>query len=221
MHKAMSDVWKSKSKKALDIEKIIKNSVSEYFENSLLPKPEKEIILEELLENAGVVAKALAGHFSQEGVVHTDKWVESQFESLVNKEKIGLTLHGQMDTIVDTEKQVLVFDYKTRESMSENAIKGETKDSDGKYFRQLIFYKMLIQDNHLFKEKQVEPALVFIKPDSKGRCPIIKLPISEEDINRVEGEIKTLLGSVYSGSFLADTCDDKSCKFCGYKKFMG
>ncbi|MEQ1561393.1 MAG: 3'-5' exonuclease, partial [Nitrospira sp.] len=220
MHKAISDVWKSKDRTLSSVTKIIEASVREYLSVSLLPKSEKEIILEELLENAPIVAKAMLPHFSIQGTVHTDRWIESVFETSFDEKKIHLTLHGQMDAIVDTEESVLVFDYKTREKMSENAIKGETKDSDGNYFRQLVFYKKLLQDSNLFNTKKIEPALVFVKPDDSGRCPTITLPVLKEDIDKVQKEIDKLVQSVFSGNFLLENCDDKTCKFCNYKKLL-
>ena len=220
MHKAMSDVWKNKDKTISDITSTIKNSVTEYFETSLLPKSEKEIILEELLGSSPVVASALETHFAIDGVVMTDKWIDTMFSVTADNEKINLTLHGQMDTIVDQDKNVLVFDYKTREAMSENAIKGNTKDSDGNYFRQLVFYKMLLSGNHSYKSKTVEPALVFIKPDDKGRCPTIALPIENGDEDKVKQEIEILVQSVFSGKFISDKCDDPKCQYCSYKSLL-
>ena len=86
--------------------------------------------------------------------------------------------------------------------MSENAIKGETKNSDGNYFRQLVFYKLLLENNPKYRNLKIEPALVFIKPDSKGRCPTIFLPIQKSDIEKVKKEIGSLIESVWSGKFL-------------------
>ncbi|KND48233.1 MAG: DNA helicase II / ATP-dependent DNA helicase PcrA [Parcubacteria bacterium C7867-006] len=219
MHKAISDVWKNKDKTVKDITKTIKNSVTEYFNSSLLPKSEKEIILEELTANAPVVASALQEHFAIDGIVFTDKWIESNFTTDLGELKT-IVLHGQMDTIIDTDKKTFVFDYKTRESMSVNAIKGDTKDSDGNYFRQLVFYKMLLSGNYQYKEKAIEPALVFVKPDDKGRCPTITLPIDYGDEEKVRSEITRLVQSVFSGDFMTETCDDKSCQYCGYKKLI-
>lgn len=217
MHKAISDVWKSENKKASEIAKTLEKSIESYFETSLLPKGDKEVVVEELLASAPVVAKALETHFNTSGKVFTDKWVDTTFES--KYESVLLTLHGQMDSIVDTEKQTLVFDYKTKEGMSVNAIKGETKSDDGNYFRQLIFYKILLQNNHAFKNKQIEPALVFVKPDDKGRCPIINIPIEARDVERVEDEINKLLEGVFTGAFLTEKCDDPDCKWCAMKMF--
>lgn len=211
--------------KAIQI--IIENTVKDYFKKSLLASFEKEIILEELLANAPKVAAALLEHFSQTGNISTESWVESYFKHEYNpsphshdlvKENIEIKLHGKMDAIIQREREILVFDYKTRETMSEKEIRGETKNSDGSYFRQLIFYKMLLEENHKYKGKNVEPALVFIKPDNKGRCPTVKIPIEDSDIERVKGEIVSLIDSIWSGFILTSTCSNPACKFCALKK---
>ncbi len=219
MHKAIAEVWKSSDKSVSGITKTIKEVVKTYFSSSLLPLSEKEIILEELLLSAPIVSTALQEHFNTSGTVSTERWLEKTFESMYKKQPMRLTLHGQMDALLDTKEKIYVFDYKTREAMSVNAIKGETKDSDGNYFRQLVFYKILLDKNSIFTEKEIEPALVFVKPDQKGRCPIITLPITREDIERVEKEIHTLLESVYSGDFLNYYCEDTECKSCLMKRF--
>ncbi len=218
MHKAISEVWNNKDTSVLKITKTIKDSVENYFEESLLPKSEKEIVLEELVQNAPTVAKALEEHFKLKGFVSTDKWLDFVFKD--KNQKVEVKLHGQMDSIVDTENKTFVFDYKTREALSLNAIKGETKDSDGDYFRQLIFYKMLLESSREYKDKVALPALVFVKPDSKGRCPTVAILVSKEDTQRVYLEIETLISSVFSGDFLNKKCEDKDCEYCTYKDFL-
>ncbi len=220
MHKALSEVWQNEDKSVKATTNIIKRVITSFFETSLLPAGDKEVVLEELLTNAPIVAEALKEHFDLEGKIYTEKWIENCLVSNYQNDKLNLKIHGQMDVIIEAKDKILVFDYKTRQSMSLNAIKGETKDSDGNYLRQLIFYKILLQKNSQFIEKEVEPALVFIKPDDKGRCPIITLPISDEDIERVKSEINKLVESVYSGKFLTENCDAKDCEYCGYKKML-
>ena len=83
--------------------------------------------MEELLANAPKVASALVDHFNQTGLVKTENWVETNFEYKYKNENINLELHGKLDALIKQENKILVYDYKTREAMSENAIKGETK----------------------------------------------------------------------------------------------
>jgi DNA helicase II / ATP-dependent DNA helicase PcrA len=232
MHEALANVWRDptrlsgtlplvrggKTKNKLGVEQIIISSVQNYFKHSLLPLHEKEIILDELITNAPKVATALKDHFAQSGNVSVESWVETNFK-FKNKE---IRLHGKLDAMIESENKILVYDYKTREAMSVNAIKGETANSDGNYFRQLVFYKILLESpsTSLRASKMIEPALVFVKPDKAGRCPTISLPIGKDDTDRVKKEISSLLESVWSGAFLASTCSDKTCQYCGYRKLL-
>lgn len=220
MHKALSYVWKEKDRSVKNLEKVIKETVKDYFDSSLLPHFEKEIILEELITSAPVVAVALESYFATKGEVSTETWKETLFETKYKDKKVEFNLHGQLDAVIEMDKKVEVYDYKTREAMSENALKGQTKDSDGNYFRQLIFYKILLENNSLYKDKVIEPALIFVKPDSKARCPTVVLPITQEDSERVNSEIKELVQSVWSGEFMNSTCDDPECVYCEFKDFM-
>jgi DNA helicase-2/ATP-dependent DNA helicase PcrA len=176
-------------------------------------------VLEELISNAPNVAVALKNLFSQKGNVYIENWVEMPFNgNHLRGQKVEVMIHGKLDAVVEQGDKIFVYDYKTREAMSPNAIKGEAYSSDGNYFRQLVFYKILLEGNSRFKNKLIEPALVFVKPDSKGRCPVISLPIGKSDTEKVKSEISSLLESVWSGKFLNQTCDDKTCQYCGYRK---
>ncbi len=235
MHRALSLVWKEKNKTAKTIQSVIENSLKDFFKPSLLPAYEKEAVLDELLENAPIVAASLLDYFNSPGQVSVEKWAVKNFPVQIKDadgkevENVEIELHGRLDAIIETENKTQVFDYKTREAMSENAIRGETQNSDGGYFRQLVFYKMLLENDqsagnigktaiHLSYQKEIETSLIFVKPDSKGRCLTVTLPISDEDIAVVKGQIADLVQSVFSGDFLSATCSDPACKWCATKK---
>lgn len=106
--------------------------------------------------------------------------------------------------------------------MSVNAIKGETKtDSTGNYFRQLVFYKMLVGNDARWRGRNIIPSLVFVSPDDKGRCPTITLPIEQADIKKVQEEIQLLVDSVWSGKIVEGKCDDAKCEWCGMGEIVG
>ncbi len=240
MHAAFDSVWNSKKKTAAEIEAILNEKIAEYFDGSFLPILEKESAKKELLADVPAVAKALESHFNlsrpapdspfdnssissiSNSVVFTESWVESEFIAqgrlAQNGVEIRIPLHGKLDAIVDTGNIVYVFDYKTRQAMSVNAIKGETKsDSSGNYFRQLIFYKMLLSNDPRWRSRQIVPALVFVSPDDKGRCPTVILPIESTDVDRVKKEIQSLIDSVWSGEIARTKCDDMKCEWCGVR----
>ncbi len=215
MHKALSLVWREEDRSAKNIEKTILEVTEEYFKTSLLPKFEKDIVREEIKSYAVDIARELEGYFAFRGQVFVEKWEEKEFVVKFQKEDVAFNLHGQLDAILVDEQQARIFDYKTTEVKSVASIKGETKSSDGNYFRQLVFYKLLLTDSHNYKDREIEPALIFVKPNASGKCPTVVLPILESDVERVRSEVEKLVQSVWSGEFLQNDCGDKDCKYCG------
>ncbi len=215
MHEAISRIWQDEKRSggAARIQEILTESVSECLDTSFLPVNEKEAVKKELFEDAPAVAKALESHFNVKGPIFTERWAKTAFEGTVT-----IPIHGKLDAIVETGDTVNVYDYKTRQAMSVNKIKGETKDSDGAYFRQLVFYKLLLSDDPRFRTRRIEPALVFVKPDDKGRCPTVALPIAPADIEAVKKEIQSVIDSVWSGEIGRAKCQDPACEWCGLKE---
>lgn len=201
------------------IENILIKSVKEYFEKSLLASYEKEAVVDELVKNAPKVALALLEHFRQKGSISTEGWFETYFKVKVKttsskKNDVELRLHGKIDAIVDSGDLAYIYDYKTREAMNEKAIRGESASGGRDYFRQLVYYKILLEENPRFKNRKIFPSLVFVKPDRKERCPTVTLSINEKDIEEVREEISSLIESVWSGEFLDSKCLNPSCKYC-------
>ncbi len=218
MHEAISEVWKLKIKTEETITKTLLENIHTYFTGSLLPVFEKETIVEELMKNGPKVARALLSHFSLPGRASPEIWVDTFYDTKVRDESIQIRLHGKLDMLLEGDEKTCVFDYKTKEGMSENEIKGLTKNSDGGYFRQLIYYKLLLQDKSKYKE--IEPALVFVKPDEKGRCPIVSLSVQNADIERVKGEVQKLIESVWAGNIFSEFCEKEDCEWCRLKRLV-
>jgi DNA helicase-2/ATP-dependent DNA helicase PcrA len=220
MHEAISTAWIKKTKSPEQIEKIITEVITEYIDKSLLSIGDKKALKKELIENVPDVAKALSAHFDTPGAVSTERWVETPFDGIFNGENITIKLHGKLDAIVDEGDSVNVFDYKTRQSMSISAIKGETKNDDGNYFRQLVFYTLLLRGDSWWRTKNISTSLMFVSPDNKGRCPIVTLPINEDDLKKVNTEIQSVIDSVWSGKIAEEYCNDTNCQYCGYRRIL-
>lgn len=216
MHSAITSVWKmpeeDRTKEA--IENAIKTVSAESVGASFLRAFEKDLILIDLAKHTPVVAEYLYPHFHISGESSTESWSERTFDVLHDGKNLPIRLHGKFDTVISTPDQILVFDYKTKKKMSVNEIKGETANSDGGYFRQLIFYRMLIQEQAKREGKKIIPSLVFLTPDDKGRCDTQTLEIEESDIRDVEAHIKNLVEKVWSGDFLNNRCDEEKCEWC-------
>jgi DNA helicase-2/ATP-dependent DNA helicase PcrA len=218
MHEAISKVWMQKDKSVSNIESIVVSTITEYINKSMLSQNDKIALKNELIENAPKVASALELHFATQGIVSTERWFETPFDAKYNDKNFVIPIHGKLDTVIDEGDTISVFDYKTRKGMSVAAIKGDTKSDDGNYFRQLVFYKLLLAGKSEWRTRKINTSLVFISPDDKGRCPIITIPVEKEDITRTNKEIQSLIDSVWSGKIIEEYCSDINCQYCGYRK---
>ncbi len=214
MHEALASVWALVDKNENNIAETIEQVVRNYFYRSLLPAHEKATIVDKLLLDAPKVASALSSHFQQSGKVWAEKWTETYLTGNYDGKSVEIRLHGKLDAVIEMPAKVLVYDYKTKKAMGAKEIKGETKNSDGAYFRQLIFYKILLAKNLSYQGKVIEPALVFVEPDDKGRCPTIMVEIEKTDTDRVKTEIQKLIDGVWSGQIFSKTCGEPKCEFC-------
>ena len=217
IHGAFDRVWRERKEvddgyniTAKSIEKTIKDFATSYFSDSLLSKNEKMIVLSDIINKAPIISRALNSHFQEKGKVFAETWSETIFKFDDKK----IPIHGKLDAIIDNGKEVFVFDYKSREKMSLAEIKGETKNSNGNYFRQLVFYKILLERDARFTNKKIIPSLVFVMTDDKGRCPIVTLPITNDDVSKVYMEIQKLIHAVFSGDIANMSCDNKDCDSC-------
>lgn len=220
MHEALSRIWILRKSDPTDTRNIIVSTIEEYINKSLLSQADKNRLKNELIESAPIVASSLQSHFSLSGKISTERWFERPFDTRYDNKKITINIHGKLDAVLDEIDKVSVFDYKTRQGMSVASIKGEVKGGDGNYFRQLVFYKMLLDGNSLWRTKSINTSLVFVSPDEKGRCPVVTIPVEKEDIKVVESEIDLLINSIWSGKITTEFCGDYNCQYCGYRKLL-
>lgn len=106
----------------------------------------------------------------------------------------GVPLTGKIDKIelrYPDSDEVRLVDYKTGRPKSLNEVKGETKNGDGKYFRQLLFYKLLFElDSGLFpKYRPTALALEFVE-GKDGKYVSLDVDFTEGDMERLKGEIR-------------------------------
>ena len=229
MHAAISEIWKSGARDVAAIQEIAERVVSEFLSASFLPTREKDAVRLELFESMPAFAAALAPHFASASIdltapgahVLTEHWVRAAFDMERDGEHLTIPIHGKLDAIVEDGQSVAVFDYKTRQAMSTAKIKGETADSDGGYFRQLVFYRLLLESEPKWKGKHISPSLVFVSPDAKGRCPTVGLPIEITDVESVRANIRSLIESVWSGALVGSRCDDEECEWCRLAEASG
>jgi len=244
MHNALAAVFRLGEKNLNKIERIIRKKAFEHLDNSFLRKFEIEALKETLDKEIPLIVGSLKDHFSlsdiskdEPGSVSVEKAAAGELEIVVLGDKkinpvsgregserpsatnrIKVPIHGRLDLVVERKDGVQVFDYKTKKKMTEEAIRGENKGSNGEYLRQLIFYVLLVSQNPRYKDKNISSSLVFLTPDEKGRVKIVALSVSKEEINSLKEDIRKLAESVYSGEILNQTCSEPKCEWCALRK---
>ncbi|MEK7646433.1 MAG: ATP-dependent DNA helicase [Patescibacteria group bacterium] len=142
-------------------------------------------------------------------------------EVSVDKDTV-VTLSGKLDKIeINTDDSVTVVDYKTGKPKSRNHIQGNVSSDaggEGNYFRQLAFYKLLLDGDTKFRMKYGE--IDFVEPNDRGIYKKERFEITDTDIEKVTGEIVSMSRALLSLSFVGTTCDNKKCEYCMLGKII-
>lgn len=195
------------------------------FRNYLMKQPISDVDFEESLEKG---EKSLGGYYD----FYKGKWSRS----IINEFNIGgiflpiektedgeesLLLKGKLDKIeIDEDGKVNVVDYKTSKPKSRNEIEGKTKNSKGDNMRQLVFYKLLLDNYEKGKYEMISGEIDFTEPDDAGRYHKEKFLISKDDVEGLKNQIKEIAKEISTFSFWNKKCDDKKCEYCELREMM-
>ena len=131
----------------------------------------------------------------------------------------AVPLTGKLDRLdMKIDGSILVIDYKTGKARSENDIKGLTKNSTGDYYRQLIFYKLLLKKDGRYTMS--EAALHFVEPNEKGDIITRRFTISDAEVEALEAELVSAAQAIADGSAFAAACDPAACDYCDLVGFL-
>ena len=120
----------------------------------------------------------------------------------------NITLSGKLDRVDGGEgTPVTVIDYKTGSAKSENEIRGLTKDATGDYYRQLVFYKLLLERDGRYK--MGKGALHFVEPTDSGKIVIREFIITHEEVAELERELRDAAKAIVSGDAFKTPPDPK------------
>lgn len=131
-------------------------------------------------------------------------------------------IRGQLDKVEFLENgHVNVVDYKTGNPKSRREIEGETKDGDGNYKRQLIFYKLLLERHDPDKFHMDSGEIDFVEPNKQGKYKREKFSVTDEEVAALVTVIKKAAKEILDLAFWDKTCDDPECEHCAMRKLLG
>jgi DNA helicase-2/ATP-dependent DNA helicase PcrA len=96
----------------------------------------------------------------------------------------GIPIVGKVDRFEMTSDGIRVTDYKSGTPESENAIMGKTKSSDGATYDQLLFYKLLLEQN--LGHPVVEGIIWYLQDPKKMRSFYLKDADTKELVNKIK-----------------------------------
>src|SRR3989344_1871975 len=199
------------------------------FEEHLEQEPIEESDYKEALVKG---KKALIGYYK----TYKGKWpmniinefnIKSVDFALASPKLLGeggpkIRLTGKIDKIeiLDASNKVNVVDYKTGKPKTRGEIEGLTANSDGEYKRQLIFYKLLLDNYVGGKFNMVSGDIDFIEPDNKRRYHKESFVIAPEEVVELSELVRKVSGEILGLEFWEKSCDEKDCKYCELRELM-
>jgi len=217
----------------------VHNALKDFFQATAISRkiPTKQFLLEkfkyyisksplnrnELDESLKKGERALTGYYNE----NKNKWLKNILVELkIDGVKVGdISISGRIDKIeilkqeINGKHEVNVVDYKTSQPKSPKEIKGETKSKhSGDLFRQLVFYKILLDNYKNNRYKMVSGEFDFIEPNKKGEYKKESFSVSEKDVLELELLIKKISQEILSLEFLNKFCSDKDCQYCKLKR---
>jgi len=87
----------------------------------------------------------------------------------------------------------------------------------GDYWRQAVFYKILVDHYEQKKWKVVSAEFDFVEPDKKKNYRKEKITVSPLDIEVVSTQIKTVWDKIRDHDFYTG-CGKEDCRWCNFVK---
>jgi len=190
------------------------------FARSLTRQPLSAVYQMEILAKG---ERALAGFFKHYHP-HWPRAILNEFKvrGVVLAGEIKLT--GQIDKIEFLSaggQEVNVVDYKTGQPKSRREILGQNKNSTGDYWRQLVFYRLLLDHYEKGKYRVVSGELDFVEPNEKGDYKKEKFELADDAVAELKDLVEKTVAEIRAFKFFDHGCNRPSCEACTLWHLMG
>lgn len=148
--------------------------------------------------------------------------VEKKFKGIVMD---GVLLNGAIDKIEFEGKNAHLIDYKTGKYQKNHFYRADLEANPeekekyfgGKYWRQAVFYKILVDYDNRKDWDMVSAHFDYVEPDQNGVFHKEKVIINSEDISIVKKQINEAYHSIKELNFKG--CGKEDCEWCNMIKF--
>jgi DNA helicase II / ATP-dependent DNA helicase PcrA len=133
----------------------------------------------------------------------------------------GVPVTGKIDKIELTGNSCSVVDYKTgdpdKSASANTAPPNEKEPLGGDYWRQMVFYKLLLENYEDRDWKVTGGAFDYIQKGKDGQYKQIVVPVFAQDEEIVRGQIKDAYGRIMNHEFDRG-CGKETCHWCNFAK---
>lgn len=162
--------------------------------------------------------EVLGNYYDQ--YIHTWNKIVAVERNIRNVVVQGIPLKGKLDKLEFDGKAVNVVDYKSGDiDKAKDKLKPphEKDPNGGDYWRQAVFYKILVDHYEQKNWTVTSTEFDFIEPDKKKQYRREKIVITPEDITTVTQQIKTVWQKIQDRDFYTG-CGKPGCHWCNFVK---
>ncbi|MDO8493103.1 MAG: ATP-dependent DNA helicase, partial [bacterium] len=187
------------------------------YELSKQPLTDKE--MQPLIKEGG---EALVGYLDfYKGTFEKNVKNEFGVDAIFDVDGFDLRLTGKLDKIEFLQDGgVSVVDYKTGKHKTKNEMEGKTKDANGDYKRQLVFYNILLNRYNDGAYNMKSGVIDFVEPDAKGKYKREEFVVTPEEVTELENIVKKSAEEILNLSFWDKNCDEEECEYCKLRHMM-
>jgi DNA helicase II / ATP-dependent DNA helicase PcrA len=154
---------------------------------------------------------------------YIDEWHKTvAVEYRINNAEVdGVPITGALDKIEMEGNKVNVVDYKTGSPDTGKKKLNPPDEKDplgGDYWRQIVFYKILLDSDRTKNYEMVSGEIDFLQKDGKKQFSKVKIYVKPEDVSFVKQQITDTYKSIMNFEF-RNGCGEEDCQWCNFVKY--
>lgn len=155
--------------------------------------------------------------FREQKILTSTKTVLLEFKS-DHLTIAGVPVSGMLDKLEFNGNDVTVVDYKTGKLKAERMLPpGEKSALGGDYWRQMVFYKLLLDADKTKTWKMVAGRFDFVEPNDKNSLDSALVQMESSYENQVKAQIKETYAKILNLEF-EEGCEEEHCVWCNFLK---
>lgn len=128
----------------------------------------------------------------------------------------GVPVSGLIDKIVIHDDHFYVVDYKTGKYNAKKVSPASGEELGSDYWRQIVFYHLLIESSHKFNKSMKYGKIDFVEPDpTTGKYRYKDIEVSDFDIDIVKSQLKESYEKIHDKKF-TEGCQEDNCRWCNF-----